>query len=247
MIGRGPCPALILRQPFLICTGPRLPLAVRDESQRWSARARRAFRGAFARMKKKRERRNHEENLSAQSYQAAEEARLSLTNEDEGGTRRHQATPREGSQATRPVRRLQIGMLAETGRFKRSDRVRQSIDYRRISRTAQRRRSAEFVVLMAPARAARGDVPDEPVRRLGLTVSRKVGNAVTRNYVKRRVREWFRAERSELPPGTEWVVIAQPAAGGLRGREIADSLRRALASRPSPSRPRSPRKEKRRG
>jgi len=124
-------------------------------------------------------------------------------------------------------------VVAQTGRFTRSDRVRKSVDYRRISREAVRRRSREFVVLVSPARITSEDVPGSPVRRLGLTVSRKVGNAVRRNYVKRRVRAWFRTERDALPPDVEIVVIAQPEAASLRGPEIADSLRRALAAAPS--------------
>ena len=55
--------------------------------------------------------------------------------------------------------------------------------------------------------------------RLGLTVSRKVGNAVIRNRVKRRVREWFRLERGRLSAGTEVVVIARREASRLSFEE----------------------------
>ncbi len=65
-------------------------------------------------------------------------------------------------------------------------------------------------------------------RRLGLTVSRKVGNAVARNHVKRRVREWFRTHRSRLAPGTDVVVIGRRGAAELSGREIAERLDRAV-------------------
>jgi len=127
-------------------------------------------------------------------------------------------------------------MKARTGRFERSDRVRQSVDYRRISRTAVRHGSREFVVLVAPTGPpdSRGTRPAK--RRLGLTVSRKVGNAVARNHVKRRVREWFRAERDALPEDIDMVVIAKPGAAELDGAGVAASLRRAIASSPRASR-----------
>ena len=53
--------------------------------------------------------------------------------------------------------------------------------------------------------------------RLGVTVSRKVGNAVVRNRVKRRIREWFRHDGQALVAGRDVVVIARSAAAGLAG------------------------------
>jgi ribonuclease P protein component len=44
--------------------------------------------------------------------------------------------------------------------------------------------------------------------RLGITVTRKVGNAVRRNRIKRLVREWFRLRSGGLGP-CDVVVIAK--------------------------------------
>jgi ribonuclease P protein component len=60
--------------------------------------------------------------------------------------------------------------------------------------------------------------------RLGVTVSRRVGNAIVRNRVKRRIREWFRRERETLPAGSEVVVIARPDAASLSFQEAARLL-----------------------
>jgi len=43
--------------------------------------------------------------------------------------------------------------------------------------------------------------------RLGIIASRRVGNAVKRNYGKRIFRELFRKHAAELPPGSELVVV----------------------------------------
>jgi ribonuclease P protein component len=48
--------------------------------------------------------------------------------------------------------------------------------------------------------------------RIGLTVSSKVGNAVVRNRVRRRLRELFRTRRGELPKGLDMVLIARNSA-----------------------------------
>jgi ribonuclease P protein component len=48
--------------------------------------------------------------------------------------------------------------------------------------------------------------------RLGITASRRVGPSVVRSRVKRRIREWFRTHRCELPEREDIVVIARTAA-----------------------------------
>lgn len=61
--------------------------------------------------------------------------------------------------------------------------------------------------------------------RLGVTVSGRIGNAVVRNRIKRRVRECFRLElRDLMPPDASLVVIARKGAGDLRYSEIQTEL-----------------------
>ena len=92
--------------------------------------------------------------------------------------------------------------------FAAADRLHRSAEFLRLQRIGVRFQSPYFVLYA-------GRLDYEPERaRLGVTVSRRIGNAVVRNRVKRRVREIFRkAMRAELPPRTSIVVIARGGAG----------------------------------
>lgn len=67
--------------------------------------------------------------------------------------------------------------------------------------------------------------------RLGITVTRRVGNAVRRNRIKRLVREWFRQRSDELG-SCDLVVIAKRGIDrALGARAVSVDLEAALASR----------------
>lgn len=72
---------------------------------------------------------------------------------------------------------------------------------------------------------------DDQRPKLGLTVSRRIGGAVVRNRLKRRVRECFRLRlRAMLPAGVAIVVIARQGAGELTSAALAAELEAAAAS-----------------
>ncbi|MBQ9720285.1 MAG: ribonuclease P protein component [Oscillospiraceae bacterium] len=53
-----------------------------------------------------------------------------------------------------------------------------------------------------------------PRSRIGFTVSNKIGNAVVRNRVRRRLREIYRLHEAEFRPGHDIVVVARMRASG---------------------------------
>jgi ribonuclease P protein component len=166
---------------------------------------------------------HHEENVSTEPDQTAPEARISRTNEDSIGSRDFKKATGERAQAPGDQRGFQIIVIGQTGRFGRSDRLLDSRDFDRISREGSRSASAEFVMLMVPRIG-------EDRSRIGISASRRVGNAVVRNRIKRGIRDWFRRERSGLVENVDLVVIVRPKANRLTGKgRVAEALNQTLA------------------
>jgi ribonuclease P protein component len=88
---------------------------------------------------------------------------------------------------------------AEHRRLLPEYRIRKGADFKRAY---DRRCSATDGLLLVF-----GEKNNLPHARLGLSVSKKVGNAVARNRWKRLLREAFRTTRPQLPPGVDLVVI----------------------------------------
>lgn len=63
-----------------------------------------------------------------------------------------------------------------------------------------------------------------PFCRLGLAVSRKVGNAVVRNRIKRRLREIFRKQLTDKPLRYDFVVVARTASAEAEFADLQMSI-----------------------
>ena len=59
--------------------------------------------------------------------------------------------------------------------------------------------------------------------RVGITVTTKVGNAVTRNRLKRWTREYVRLHPAELPVG-ELVIVAKASAAEVTHAQVDEDL-----------------------
>lgn len=107
--------------------------------------------------------------------------------------------------------------------FGKDIRVRARRDFLRIQKRGRKSHSANFVVLST------AQVPPR-TSRFGFSVSRRVGNAVERNRLKRRLRELCRLHRREFAAARDFVLIAKPGAAGLSYAEIIRELRAPLSA-----------------
>jgi ribonuclease P protein component len=60
--------------------------------------------------------------------------------------------------------------------------------------------------------------------RLGITVSKKVGNAVERNRIKRITREYFRHQKDSIPGVTDINIIGKKGLRTLSNRQVVEKL-----------------------
>lgn len=60
--------------------------------------------------------------------------------------------------------------------------------------------------------------------RIGITVSGRVGNAVVRNRVRRRVREAMRLRLNRLPPSADVLIVARPRTARATWAELIAAL-----------------------
>ncbi len=62
------------------------------------------------------------------------------------------------------------------------------------------------------------------INRIGISVSKKVGNSVVRHRVKRLVKESYRLHEDIFNSGLDIVIIARPSCSSLGYREVEDSI-----------------------
>jgi len=93
--------------------------------------------------------------------------------------------------------------------FPKSRRLRKRSEFLGVQGSGSRVTLPSCIVLLKPR-------PDDRPARLGITVTRKFGNAVARNRAKRLLREVFRRSQELFPPGIDIVVIPK--------NQSADSL-----------------------
>ncbi len=96
--------------------------------------------------------------------------------------------------------------------FRRSERLSKPADFDRVYSDGQKIGSASLALFFGPS-------PSEKTR-VGISVSKKMGNAVTRNRIKRLLREAFRLNKHRLKRGYDLLFVARRGVRDMRFREV---------------------------
>lgn len=171
-----------------------------------------------------------ETNLSTPQSSTQTHTRLSRPDGNARGAQRAQTPSRQGPQTPGDCDSAEAtGLTGEVrlqprSTFTITDRLHRRADFLHVQREGPRVQTDHFVVY-----AAR--FPDTQTVRLGTAISRRLGNAVMRNRIKRRIRECFRLGlRLRFPAGTGVVVIGRAGAGALVMRSVMRELDTALTN-----------------
>lgn len=100
--------------------------------------------------------------------------------------------------------------------FTKEHRILDSIEFKNIYKQGKTVHSRYFLANVVRSRHA--------TTRLGITVSKKVGGAVTRNRIKRVTREYFRKNRHGFLENLDVSIVAKKAAGKLSNGDVSLSL-----------------------
>ncbi len=153
----------------------------------------------------------YEENVSAQQSETPQNTRVPGKDEDPWGPGGH---PEKKTERAKTPRRLKSSREG----FPRNFRIRKTSEYRRIYADGKKIHRGVFVLFFL------GN--DTPHHRLGVTATKRLGNAVLRNRVKRRIREVFRREKSVLGSrGVDLVVNARRRVETIPWKELQEEFR----------------------
>lgn len=155
----------------------------------------------------------NEAHVSAAQSSAQAHTRISRTYEHSRWPSRVEAPAHQGPQE---VDRNDSQQIDRTS-LPQAEHLLHRADFLRTQTQGERFRGQKITLLLA----VNGKVD---IARLGFTISRKVGGAVVRNRVRRRLRELCRHHNEYFVPGFDYVIIAAPQAAGCTYASLGDEL-----------------------
>ena len=104
--------------------------------------------------------------------------------------------------------------------YSKKERLLKRRDFVNLNQGGRRLYSKNFLIILKKN--------DLGFSRLGITVTKRIGNAVRRNRIKRLVREFFRLNKYRLPKGYDILVIAKADVSPLKLQDIERELGEVL-------------------
>lgn len=104
--------------------------------------------------------------------------------------------------------------------MQRQHRLKKSAEFQRVRALKQ---SWAHPLLVLYAAAGEG-----AVTRVGISASKRTGKAVTRNRIKRLIREAVRRFLPDMPAGQDLVFVARPAAAEASYQQVSEAVERLL-------------------
>ncbi|MBC1332914.1 ribonuclease P protein component [Listeria booriae] len=105
--------------------------------------------------------------------------------------------------------------------MKKAYRIKKDDEFQRVFKKGKSFANRQFVIYILKRE-------DLAHFRIGLSVSKKIGNAVVRNHIKRRIRQTFHELNEQIVPGHDYIIIARKPAANMDFHEIKKSLTHVL-------------------
>lgn len=165
----------------------------------------------------------NEKNISTKQSSSQTNPRISHAHEHDRRSRGTQETARQGAQGVNRYSsaKTSSSLTTPNGSFPKSVRLLERREFLFLQQKGRKRHSQHFLVAIAPTQGAHS--------RFGITTSRRFGNAVVRNRMKRLLREFFRTHQGLISPAYDIVVIPRSGAEQLTLAQITEELRKALS------------------
>ncbi|MDR2432634.1 MAG: ribonuclease P protein component [Puniceicoccales bacterium] len=109
-------------------------------------------------------------------------------------------------------------------RLFKSQRLRKSSDFEKFRSKGTESVYGQIFVLKSFERAIEGTSFHDLTPRIGIVTSRKIGNAVTRNRIRRVVREAFRLNLKYFKQSHDYLFIAFHGIGTKSNKEITNAI-----------------------
>ncbi|TWM22102.1 Ribonuclease P protein component [Bacillus paralicheniformis] len=118
--------------------------------------------------------------------------------------------------------------------MKKRNRLKKNEDFQKVFKKGKSMANRQYVLYVLHQ-------PEAKEFRVGLSVSKKIGNAVVRNRVKRLIRQVIQEERDLLKQENDYIIIARKPAADLSYEETKKSLqhlfRKSFVYRKKPNQP----------